>query len=90
MSKASKIVKFTADWCGPCKAMDTILEKFEGTIDIEYVDIETTEGRARASELGVRALPTIQLLDEDGEEIKTIKGAITEEELKNEIDSNDK
>ena len=58
---------FYADWCGPCKTQDPILddlaEKWE-TVEFEKVDVE--EQKDVANEYQVKSLPTLVVENDDG------------------------
>ena len=63
-----KVLKFAAEWCGPCKSLSTTIEKYyKGDVTIENIDID--EQRERAVEYGVRGVPTCILLDAEGKEV---------------------
>nr|WP_256525344.1 thioredoxin domain-containing protein [Halorussus vallis] len=58
---------FYADWCGPCKTQDPILEEMEedwGEVDFEKVDVD--EHQDVANEYQVRSIPTIVVENDDG------------------------
>jgi thioredoxin 1 len=59
-----KIIRFTASWCQPCKAMANILEEINSPIPIEVVDID--EQSDVAIEYGIRGVPTLVKIDENG------------------------
>ena len=60
-----KIIRFTASWCAPCKAMASILEEVNTTnIPIEVVDIDVHQ--EVAIEFGIRSVPTLVKIDENG------------------------
>jgi thioredoxin 1 len=68
------LVKFTAPWCGPCKAMEphlTRLEQNPETPPLVRVDVEVAP--ELAARYGVRAMPTLMLL-RDGEPLATVVG----------------
>jgi thioredoxin 1 len=73
-----KILRFTASWCGPCKAMAEILEHVETTLPIEVIDIDVhTE---IATEYGIRSVPTLVMI-EDNAVLKTIRGLRSKQQL---------
>jgi thioredoxin 1 len=60
-----KIIRFTASWCQPCKAMAMILEEANtNNIPIEVVDIDVHQ--EVAIEFGIRGVPTLVKIDENG------------------------
>ena len=58
---------FHADWCGPCKTHDPILNELEEDypkVDFEKVNVD--EQQEIANEYQVRSLPTLVVEDDDG------------------------
>ena len=57
------LVKFEAEWCGPCKAMkpmvDEIATEYSGRLTVATVDIE--QNQQTVYKFGVRAVPTVVL-----------------------------
>jgi len=76
-----KVYRFTASWCQPCKAMAKILEGANtGNIPIEVVDIDVFPDVA--AEYRIRSVPTLVMVNEDGQALKTIVGVKSETILK--------
>jgi len=58
---------FYADWCGPCKTQDPILEELETEWeDVEFEKIDVDANQEVANEYQVRSLPTLIVENEDG------------------------
>ena len=59
---------FYADWCGPCKTQDPILEDlkedWDERFDLERVDVD--EEQEVANQYQVRSLPTLIVENDDG------------------------
>lgn len=68
------LVDFGAEWCGPCRRQEPVLEKLaeERTdLDVVYVDVEASPETART--YGVRGVPTL-ILFRDGQPAATRVG----------------
>lgn len=78
------LIDFFAEWCGPCKMQHPIIEKlkkeFGKQVEFKMVDID--ENPKMASEYGVMAVPTLKLLDGDGEELNSFVGLTQEAALR--------
>lgn len=58
---------FYADWCGPCKTQDPILEDIEEDYpDVEFEKVNVDEEQDVANEYQVRSLPTLVIENDDG------------------------
>lgn len=72
---ALTIIDLYAEWCGPCKAMDPILEK----IRVKYPDVEVQKVNIDTEDLtpygSVTAVPTY-IFQRGGEEVLRHTGAI--------------
>jgi thioredoxin 1 len=59
---------FYADWCGPCKTQDPILEElaeeWDDRFEMERIDVD--ENQDVANEYQVRSLPTLVVENDDG------------------------
>lgn len=72
-------IKFSADWCGPCKILTETLSKLT-TPPIESINIDEDNGLVEKYK--VRGIPTIIKL-EDGVEIDRLVGTVTLVDLAN-------
>ncbi|QLD89489.1 thioredoxin family protein [Natronomonas salina] len=58
---------FYADWCGPCKTQDPILEELEEDFpDVDFEKVNVDEEQDVANEYQVRSLPTLIVENDDG------------------------
>jgi thioredoxin 1 len=67
-------VDFYAEWCGPCKLaapiVDKLSEELKGKVLIAKVD--TDENNELAKQFGVMSIPTVLILQKDGDKIKEL------------------
>lgn len=70
----NKLLVFSASWCGPCKAMKPALDELDQNRLVRYDIDEAVEERAKYE---VRAVPTLVLVNESGEELQRVVGAQT-------------
>lgn len=63
-----RLKDFYADWCGPCKTQDPILEELEEDMDgaVEFEKINVDERQEVANEYQVRSLPTLVIENDEG------------------------
>ena len=58
---------FYADWCGPCKTQDPIVEELaEEYPDVDFEKVNVDESQEVANEYQVRSLPTLIVENDDG------------------------
>ena len=84
------IVDFYADWCGPCKTMDPILQELSETYKIIKVNVDN-HGEL-ANKYGIRGIPTLLFFKKD-QVMKTTTGIQSKSDIvkfANEILNNDK
>ncbi|MCL7413476.1 MAG: thioredoxin domain-containing protein [ANME-2 cluster archaeon] len=69
------LMDFAADWCGPCKMQDPIIEeleeKFKGLVEFRKIDVDANIDIS--SKYGVHAVPTL-VLEKDGKVFKKYVG----------------
>ena len=67
------LVDFYADWCGPCKMLEPVLETVavEGPGTVAKVDVDVHQDLARQH--GVQGVPTV-VLYANGEPVESIVG----------------
>ena len=82
---AKQVIKFFADWCGPCKmygpTFTQVREELESD-EITFLEISVeNDPENLAGQYGVRGIPHTVVLEE-GVETKAQSGRLTEEGLK--------
>jgi thioredoxin 1 len=82
VSSAKKcLVDFYATWCGPCKAMNPILESVETELGSDLIyKIDVDKNRDLVEKLGIRSVPTF-IFFENGLEVERKTGSIAKNYL---------
>ncbi len=75
------LLKFHATWCGPCKALTSILKTVDPKVDNVF-EIDVDKDIEMAAKYQVRGVPTLVLVDGDTEVDRT-SGVKTGEMLRN-------
>jgi|TARA_R110000822_G_scaffold241364_1_gene370635 thioredoxin 1 len=79
--KGKYLVNFSANWCGPCKAMKVTLEKFKEFSKDTLIKINVDTESDIAAKYGVRSIPCF-IVVKDGNEIKREVGSKSLDQLK--------
>lgn len=74
-----KLIKFSATWCQPCKALSGNMKHVDfGDVIVEEIDIDADMDKAVSYR--VRGVPTL-VLEEDGKEIKRQSGVLMADQI---------
>lgn len=77
------IIDFYAEWCGPCKAVSSVIERvakeYEGKIDVYKIDIDDQPELAKRFD--IRSIPTLLFLPVGDYPVKKV-GAIPDDSVK--------
>ena len=76
-----KALKFEASWCQPCKMLTKIMEDAADQITVQVDKIDIDENMELAKQYGIRGVPTLVLVDDEGKEIKRQSGVMMEAQL---------
>jgi thioredoxin 1 len=81
-SSTPVLVDFWAEWCGPCRMMNPILEEFAGEHDgrVKVAKLNVDESPESSQRFKVLSIPTM-LLFQDGQVVKQLVGAMSRQRL---------
>lgn len=79
-----KILDFWAEWCGPCKFMEPIMDELDkelaGRVKIEKINVD--ENQELAAKYQVMSIPTYVILKDDKEQERIIGATAKDNFLK--------
>ena len=78
------LVDFWADWCGPCKKMNPILEELSSETGLLVGKLNIDENQEKTRQYSVQSIPTMVLF-KDGNPVHTLVGAMPKHRLLKEL-----
>ncbi len=76
----SKILKFSASWCQPCKMLSKRIEGEDLGAPVQEVDID--ENTDLATKYAIRGVPTLVLVDDQDQEVGRLSGVHSAADIK--------
>jgi len=80
------LVDFYADWCGPCKQLEPIVERVAAGTDATVAKVDIDANQGLAAQYGVRSVPTLVLFA-DGEQVEQLVGVQQEAQLRSLVEN---
>lgn len=79
-----EILRFTAPWCEPCKALAKQLEDAKLELPITVIDID--KDPVKGASYSIRGVPTLVVM-KDGQELSRKVGMMTSSKIKEWVES---
>ncbi|HMB49351.1 MAG TPA: thioredoxin [Natronoarchaeum rubrum] len=79
------LVDFYADWCGPCRMLEPVVETIAAETDATVAKVDIDANQQLAAEYNVRGVPTL-LLFADGQPVERLVGMQEETQLRSVIE----
>ncbi len=81
------LVDFWADWCGPCKMVEPIIEELAEDLQGKAVfgKVNVDKNKQTASQFQVSSIPTM-IVFKDGEVVDRMIGALPKEQIKQKLE----
>lgn len=68
-----QLIKFSSSWCGPCKSLSSNLTKLDLS-GFSFQEVDIDKEPSLAQQHNVRGIPTLILLDSEGNELRRLVG----------------
>ena len=86
VSKGIVVVDFYANWCGPCKILEPIIEKLSQEIDdVKFIKVDVDKHEEIARIYGIMSIPTL-IFFKNGKQVNKHIGLISYEQVKKIVD----
>ncbi len=77
------LVDFYADWCGPCKAIEPIIDNLENEVEgIQVVKVDTDRFMSLTRDYHIVTVPNLKIFSR-GKIVKEKTGIMTKDEIMN-------
>jgi len=84
-NKKISLLKFGANWCGPCRALEPTLELIESDMpEINIYNVDIDLNKELTVQFGIRSVPAVFII-KDNEIIDSFIGVKTKEDIENMI-----
>jgi thioredoxin 1 len=75
--------RYTATWCGPCKALSPIMNEIQSEVNgVQFITIDVDQNRESAAQNNVSGVPTV-ILEKNGQEVHRFTGVMSKQSILN-------
>lgn len=75
------VIRFTAKWCGPCRALEPIFNEVAGeNLGVKTFVVDVDQFRDIAQNFGIKGIPTVMLIENGSVKLQK-SGAQPKEEI---------
>lgn len=68
------VKKFSAVWCGPCRALAPVMNEIKGQFsNVKFEEYDVDVAYEEATKYGIRSVPTV-IMERDGVEVERFTG----------------
>ena len=80
-----KVIKMSAEWCAPCKALEPVFNKVKDSFpDVEFEHYDIDDFPDKATFYQVRSVPML-VFEKDGTVVDTIVGLVKQSTIEDKI-----
>ena len=84
LKSGKAIFQFSADWCGPCRALTPVLEVISQQTGVDVFKVDIGQNAALAQQLSVRSIPAVFFYS-NGKKIHEFVGNKSKNMILNEV-----
>jgi thioredoxin 1 len=83
-------VDMYADWCGPCKKIEPIINELDTEYNgkVVFVKVNVDENPESVAKYNVRSIPTLMIFDTSGNVVKQFIGVLPKNQINEMIKNN--
>lgn len=76
-----KVLKFYAEWCGPCKALTQVIKNAGDKITMPIEEVDIDNNLMMAQTFNIRSVPVMVVVDDKENELRRKVGMMNEAQL---------